>query len=1479
MSTNNLGTLTLDLVAQTGGFDAPLEKSARQTKRWMKEMGAAVDEFGNYTDRNMRKAAEATQQLDSQFEKLSSELNREIELYGDVSRAVQLRYDLESGALKALSAEQKQALLSQASRLEAMDRANQAFREQAAAAQSAAKAQKQIDAQFEQTLANLQRQIALQGKAGQAAALRYETERGALKALSAEQKRNLLETAAQVDALQKGTGSMRGFRGVATGLGYQVQDVAVQLQMGTNAMMVLGQQGSQVASLFGPTGAIVGAFIAVAGAAAGALIPSLLNTGKTAEEVAERVEGLTKNLEALDLAQREIVATGREFTLDDRIKEYEELGSKIDEQILKIQQLKDEEGTLRFISTGSGGTVSGASIGQTVAIDNTQKLEDATRDLTNAELERVEVLLRIQELQDPSNSAETIRNLNKELELIGLTGEQLYEKEAAQKGLIEGAAVEYVALKLLIEAKEEELKLEKERKKEAEEALKRAERQREAIEKAIKAMEREADLYGITSRAAQAKYDIEKGIIEIQGGLASVEAERYITAAKRIDQMKAEADATKEYVDALRDWVKTQREAEKDVEKIIEELKKQELQLGMTSEAYLIAQLRAKNATEAQIEEAVRLSRNIKQMQTEIAFTERVFERLDNAAANMWVDLIEGTDNAMDSIRKLFVQTVAEMAHEAWTKPIILRFQQSMMGGLGGVGGLGSAATAAGGPGATTTAAGTASQGGMYGAIAAAVIVGVSIWNKKQDEKFAKISAEYRQATQSMGTVLGEANKKSESLNNSIEILSGYADDSLGVNVRMLNELIQIKNNIGGFAAGIAREFGVDGLGDFSSIKTGTTTFGGQTGAYGILDAGPFLDSIGIFGEVGDFVAGFADGITAEISKAIYNKKVKIKDSGIKIIGQSLVDILESGIVEAYAYADVNTKKKFLGVTTSNKMKEQLSDLDAALLSQFGSVFESASEALSLASETFGIDFDKYIENLQIDTSKLSLKGLEGDALVAEIEAFFSSTLDGWTEVLLGESVRVEKDINSILSNVAKNILGVGTAAETVTEVNSRGLEVLREYQQVGEGAFETFIRLASETEAFLMYVDRLNLSFNVLGLDAVEATQEIAKLSGGFDKLSESLGNYAEQFLNEAQKFDFIQKSVAEAYEELNLAVPQTRQQFVDMVEALDLTTVAGQEQFAALMRLVGITDAYIDALEEEEKVREDLMRKALDSAFSKFNEAVQKERALLDELNEKSVASLQKSLSEHQQVAGALTTALGSMSLQSSRFDLLTRRAAQAQLISAGAIFRAGGGLPRAGQLDAALEVLARPSEQLFSTFEEYARDFYVTQNTIKELQEAAVEQVSADEQALLDQEEYHEEQMERFDDLLAFYQEQIDQLNDVDTSVLTVAEAVNELIDLLREAGVTGPLPTSESAGLVTATEIEEAMGAASGDGTSEKTGSSLQYSGYTATDLGTEVKGLRKDLEQSQYYMVKHVNNIYKLMERWDVDGVPVTEAEE
>ena len=124
--------------------------------------------------------------------------------------------------------------------------------------------------------------------------------------------------------------SMGATRRVAGQLGFQVQDIAVQLQSGTNAMIVFGQQGSQIAGAFGPGGAILGAVIAVGAAVGTMLVASFSKGTQSAKDLKAEIEGLTENFDKLGEAARAVYI--RELT-----KEMEEHIETLDK--LKLQYI------------------------------------------------------------------------------------------------------------------------------------------------------------------------------------------------------------------------------------------------------------------------------------------------------------------------------------------------------------------------------------------------------------------------------------------------------------------------------------------------------------------------------------------------------------------------------------------------------------------------------------------------------------------------------------------------------------------------------------------------------------------------------------------------------------------------------------------------------------------------------------------------------------------------------------------------------------------------------------------------------------------------------------------------------------------------------------------------------------------------------------------------------------------------------------
>jgi hypothetical protein len=89
--------------------------------------------------------------------------------------------------------------------------------------------------------------------------------------------------------------SMRRVEIIAQQAGYQIGDLAVQIQSGTNAAVALGQQGSQLLGFFGPAGAIAGAALAIGTG----LIAPFIKASKEVKESEDAVKSLIEEIDSL----------------------------------------------------------------------------------------------------------------------------------------------------------------------------------------------------------------------------------------------------------------------------------------------------------------------------------------------------------------------------------------------------------------------------------------------------------------------------------------------------------------------------------------------------------------------------------------------------------------------------------------------------------------------------------------------------------------------------------------------------------------------------------------------------------------------------------------------------------------------------------------------------------------------------------------------------------------------------------------------------------------------------------------------------------------------------------------------------------------------------------------------------------------------------------------------------------------------------
>ncbi|MGL4480859.1 MAG: hypothetical protein ACRCVK_21880 [Aeromonas veronii] len=133
---------------------------------------------------------------------------------------------------------------------------------------------------------------------------------------------------------EKASPKLRMFGTGAQQVGYQVQDMVVQLQNGTSAFVAIGQQGSQLAGAFGPGGAVLGAVIALSAAIGGVLYNALGNSTKSLEEIEKAAKELDKSFQ---------IGKGGVLELSDSLIEMARSGDAAYESTIKLLGLQAQQ--------------------------------------------------------------------------------------------------------------------------------------------------------------------------------------------------------------------------------------------------------------------------------------------------------------------------------------------------------------------------------------------------------------------------------------------------------------------------------------------------------------------------------------------------------------------------------------------------------------------------------------------------------------------------------------------------------------------------------------------------------------------------------------------------------------------------------------------------------------------------------------------------------------------------------------------------------------------------------------------------------------------------------------------------------------------------------------------------------------------------------------------------------------------------------
>ncbi|GAB3416627.1 phage tail length tape measure family protein [Massilia agilis] len=539
-----------------------------------------------------------------------------------------------------------------------------------------------------------------------------------------------------------------------------------------------------------------------------------------------------------------------------------------------------------------------------------------------------------------------------------------------------------------------------------------------------------------------------------------------------------------------------------------------------------------------------------------------------------------------------------------------------------------------------------------------------------------------------------------------------------------------------GGAAGLASAFGAGGVGGSlmagAGWLTGSSTLAGSLGAAGSLigsgSMAGIASGIGMgIGALGPIALGIAAGAS------LWNKAFGMGDKQVTSAGMR-------GTLSAAGLMGENYSSWHQdgGWFRSDKNGTDVSAFSSAVSKQFTQGFASIEDAAANMAQSIG----------------LSAGMLDG----------YSKTFD----IALGKDQAAnEKAITDFFTGLSD-------------EIANKLVPNLDQFGKSGESASATLQRLAGDFDATNTMAQMLGKSalavFGSLGMDSAAARERLVGLFGGTQSLGQLTSSYAQNYLTEAERLKPVQEALDAAMASLGLSCVTTREQFKATVDALDLTTEAGANQFAAMMKLA---DAFAKVHPEIQWTADAIQ--AMKDAAGGLLGNVDSAYSVVQKVAERDKAAIQKTVDAHQ---AAVDRLLGLSQAVHSAFDsyktpeqkAYDRAAAQAEIRADLAIMKAGGFLSdvQTESLKKALGNATQDSSGQFSTYTDYLRDLYKTQNDIAALGDVTDDQLTVEQKAL----KAAEDQLKAIDDMLAQQQQAIDELKGINANGLTLVQAIEGL-----------------------------------------------------------------------------------------------------
>ncbi len=868
-------------------------------------------------------------------------------------------------------------------------------------------------------------------------------------------------------------------KGALSQLSYQLQDVAVQSQMGTNNLIILGQQGPQILSLFGPLGAVAGVAVAVGAAVSG--------IGLAASGSSSQIKSLADALDALN-SSFEDNSNGAETLSSDIIKLADDsvaaarlkIQTQIDAAKQTLTTARNELGAM--LSELGGDPVLSATdklAGITrydkvaeemkLSVEDVKSLYDALPDvgekLDASAYERLIVV--VQDLrQKYMDSSPALNQFSAYIAESGLEAKQAADKvQQAQQALADfDAAIELAKTdslqtditpemaerNWLAEFYEEQDAGQRKANESAQHQLAIIEAQNQALRGGATAQEAQAiaqdeqlrlqlQQAGVTDEfiakllearktqrelTAQTKTDNNTATVNAQAQLTAIEAKNEALRGGATLQ-EAQAAAQEQQ---LRAQLQAAGVADELIDSIIAAQRAQQALVAAQKDQGVITQLKQQYALQQKNSKEVFIQSELAKLSADA--TDKQKEKVKELAAELY-DQTEG-QRAADTMQQDFERAMESVA-ASLTDALISGDWEGTGQQIGSV-------------------LGAAIGGAVYGPVGAAVggAIGGSLFADSPDRD----PTAGRQARQNTGDVLGGINDKSQSIAEYTQQTADALGELIGVNRELLAAQQGADQSIGAFAAEAARAIDV-----YEKYSSKITDIGIQ------------------FGPEGAELYASGKGISADVLAELYPD-----------IASELISLTEPYNAAVNSIGDVLSQSaETLGIELSGEFNAALLDLGKISLEGL-----SAEEFEEVISQTFGTGLNQAADQLIPDIQSFVDEVGESSGQVLQEFARNATVVDG---ALLGLNDSLADLTGLEFGDAATNLVGVFGDAAGLAAASQR---LADEFLSDEKKAELNEQKLRKE-------LDQLNEKYKDLNIQLPETKDGIAELIYGLDLKTEA--------------------------------------------------------------------------------------------------------------------------------------------------------------------------------------------------------------------------------------------------------------------------------------------------------------------------------------------------------------------------------------